>query len=150
MTKHDLSIEERFWAKVYKTDKCWVWTGAHSDGYSMFKVDGHPVKVHKYAWILYNGALPEGLYVLHSCDVKDCVHPKHLHTGTQSDNMKECVQRRRLNNAGEHNPRAILTWKIVDIIRREYKDGMGGVLARRYKTTRTTIWDIVHNKQWVH
>jgi hypothetical protein len=35
----DQSVEERFWAKVNKTETCWLWTGAkHEKGYGLLKV----------------------------------------------------------------------------------------------------------------
>ena len=36
------SIQERFWAKVAKTDTCWLWTASRisSSGYGQFHIDG--------------------------------------------------------------------------------------------------------------
>ena len=38
---------------------------------------------------IYHGPITNGLWVLHDCDRKICVHPAHLHLGTHTDNMTE-------------------------------------------------------------
>jgi hypothetical protein len=87
--------EDRFWAKVNKTDGCWLWTAALSrDGYGMFD----RCRAHRVAWSIANGEIPGGLYVLHICDNRRCVRPDHLYTGTARQNSADAVSRRRLKN----------------------------------------------------
>jgi hypothetical protein len=70
--------EARFWAKVNKTDTCWLWTGAiHNGGAGIISVNGKPVSAHYFLM----GKPPEGMVWKHTCNVKHCVNPEHLHPG---------------------------------------------------------------------
>ena len=78
------TIEERFWAKVEKTDICWLWTGTvDSAGYGRC---GQGI-AHRYAYKLVVGPIPEGLSLDHLCRVRNCVRPDHLEPVTQRENV---------------------------------------------------------------
>jgi hypothetical protein len=70
---------ERFWAKVAKTDTCWLWTAATQGGYGVFRVSStKQVKAHRWAYESLVGPIPEGLTLDHLCRVRNCVNPEHL------------------------------------------------------------------------
>jgi len=82
----------RFWAKVDKSGDCWIWTaGRLRQGYGRF--DGQ--LAHRVAFAFERGPVPDGMFVLHSCDNPPCVNPGHLRLGTHVDNMREMRERRR-------------------------------------------------------
>lgn len=86
------SPEERFWAKVQKTETCWLWTGAkETRGYGHFTLGGRTdrriVKAHRYAYELLVGPIPEGLTLDHLCRVRWCVRPDHLEPATNRENQ---------------------------------------------------------------
>jgi len=91
------TVEERFWAKVDKTDSCWVWTGATlRRGYGQIRIPVKKAKqAHRLSWEIHNGPIPDGMLVCHKCDNPPCVNPAHLFLGTQSDNNKDCVRKGR-------------------------------------------------------
>lgn len=90
-TEEVLSIDpEKFWAKVEKTDGCWIWRGATSakSGYGHVRV---PVRksttsAHRAAYVLSGGVLIEGWQVDHLCRVRNCVNPEHLELVTAREN----------------------------------------------------------------
>jgi hypothetical protein len=92
--EYTLGVEERFWAKVNKTETCWLWTGAIKSEYGGFTVRTNvKVYAHRFAWELVNG-IPEGgwyhcrsnrsgVVVDHDhpdfgCGNPLCVNPSHL------------------------------------------------------------------------
>jgi len=90
---------ERLWSRVVKTDECWLWTGTiTTSGYGQLSRGRHAegyVAAHRLAWELTHGPVPTGLWVLHHCDVRNCVRPDHLFLGTTTDNMRDMAQKGR-------------------------------------------------------
>lgn len=83
-----LTIEERLWSRVNKTNTCWLWTGHISgEGYGSIKISGIQVKVHRVAYELEIGPIPNGLSLDHLCRVRLCVNPKHLEPVTHHENV---------------------------------------------------------------
>jgi hypothetical protein len=96
-------IEKRFWPKVRKTETCWLWTGTKNErgyGFTTY-TDGRNAKAHRVAWELTNGPIPEGLWVLHRCDVPSCVRPDHLFLGDAKENTRDMHAKGRARNGNE-------------------------------------------------
>ena len=94
--KQGLSIKERIDENVDKSSGCWVWllcTKAY--GYGHLKVNGKTRRAHRVSWEEFNGTIPKGAYVLHTCDNPSCVNPKHLFLGTQAHNMRDMKSKGR-------------------------------------------------------
>jgi hypothetical protein len=91
-----LTDEERFWPKVKKTDGCWLWTALiEKSGYGRFWYKGRMCTASRVVWNIVNGEIPDGLYVLHHCDVRNCVRPDHLFLGTKKDNSVDMLNKGR-------------------------------------------------------
>ena len=94
------TLLERFFLKVKKTRKCWLWQGGiEKNGYGRIKIKGRKVGVHRLSYELHQGPIVDGLFVLHRCDTPPCVNPEHLYLGTQKQNIRDCVSRERQRNA---------------------------------------------------
>jgi len=84
-----MTIEERFWSKVEKTDGCWIWiAGIRTDGYGEF----HPIRTktvmaHRFSYELIKGNIPAGLTLDHLCRNRPCVNPDHLEPVTLTENV---------------------------------------------------------------
>lgn len=153
-----------FWKKVHKSDDCWLWQGAIvRGGYGQFRIGGRAFSSHRFAWSQVFGPIPDGLDVLHHCDVPRCVNPKHLWTGTHTDNMRDMAAKgRRFVAAGElhwkkrhpewilkgdAHPQSLLTDAQIAAIRAARQDGiMPKELALRYGVKRQYIYDVLIGK----
>lgn len=94
-----MTFEERFWKYVLIGPKCWIWTGKPgSGGYGRINrggCNGRNVRAHRASWEIHYGKIPDGMWVLHTCDNPLCVRPDHLFLGTHTDNMHDCIRKNR-------------------------------------------------------
>ena len=137
---------------------CWLWFGAiekHS-GYGIASAGGNRTdRAHRVSWRMFRGEIPPGLYVLHKCDVRNCVNPSHLFLGTQLDNVRDMCQKGRRRNGvtvGEKNNKSKLTTAQVLEIRRlrtELKTPFRK-LAPQFGVDFTTIRRICVGLLWKH
>src|SRR5229473_1294677 len=89
---------------------CWIWTGALNNGYGWIGVNKTQVLAHRAYYELYKGPIPDGLLVLHRCDVRCCINPEHLYVGTYLDNGTDKSNR----NASIHETR-IFTRRLTPV-----------------------------------
>ena len=95
--QHRARLVQRFWKKVKKSSKCWEWTGSKNrGGYGQIMFRPQELRrAHRVAWELSYGPAPKGLWVLHRCDNRSCVRPKHLFVGDRVDNMQDASRKGR-------------------------------------------------------
>lgn len=126
---------------------CHEWTGhVMPNGYGQVRHNG-TAYAHRVAYELHKGDIPQGLYVLHSCDNRKCVNPAHLFLGTFDDNMADMVAKGRQAH-GEKNFHAKLTKDQVIAIRSSV--GTQREIAARYSVSRSLISMIRSERIWRH
>lgn len=145
-------IETRFWAKVDKKgdDECWNWTGALGNGgYGRFNCAGKTRHSHRISLVLFLGRELTDC-VLHSCDNRRCVNPRHLREGTAAENSKEMVERGRSIRGSKH-PQSKLTEDDVRVIKSKLLAGETGVsIAREFNVSSSAIAGINTGRFWKH
>ena len=136
--------------KVSPDTSCWLWQrSCGSEGYGQVWYEAKLHNAHRAAYIAFNGEIPKGLIVRHTCDVRACCNPNHLEVGTYQDNTNDMLLRGR-EAAGEKHSSAKLTWKIVREIRATYEPRRVTLrhLAEMYGVSTGLIGHIIKNRTW--
>lgn len=134
-------LEKRFWAKVNKTKKCWLWTAyCDKDGYGHIKVGSKMQLAHRVSYSIKYGPLKNNTEVRHKCDVKNCVRPSHLIAGTHQENMRDLTER--------HSSFGLVSKNNARKIRDKYQKG--GVtqteLGLKFNVSQQTISKVILNQ----
>ena len=140
-----IPAEDRF-HKKYVVDVetgCWEWSGTTGTfGYGAFSINNGTMKAHRYSYELHYGSIPKGMKVCHTCDNPSCVNPEHLFLGTQSDNMKDMLNKDRSGAAK-------LTIQLVSEILMWLKLGYTVVdIAASYNVSYSAISHIKNGRSW--
>lgn len=141
-------IDVRFWAKVERhgPSDCWPWRGTVAlNGYGLVHSggrDGRYSGAHRLMWTLANGPIPDGLSVLHRCDIRHCVNPNHLFLGTQSDNIRDCTLKFR------HSRRKLRPIDVIEIRRACSQGSTQRSQARRFNVSDGLVNNIIRGHSW--
>lgn len=129
---------------------CIEWTRKyHSFGYGSVKMLGETY-VHRLAYKLFRGVIPDGMLVCHTCDNPKCCNPEHLFLGTHQDNSSDCVRKGRTwDRSASKNPNSTLSEIDVIDVRRKFNEGQKmSSLAREYGVQSPAISKIVKYRTW--
>lgn len=158
------SLEERLWARVDKSaglgphGDCWEWRGyVHPTGYGQISVDnkrGNTTNTNRAAYMVAKGDIPNGLWVLHTCDNRLCCNPDHLWLGTPKENTQDMIAKGRRRKAdtvsrGEDVSLAKLTEDMVRAMRAEPPMTFKA-LGEKYGVTAATANKVILRRTWTH
>ncbi len=132
---------------------CLIWNGiVRRDGdYGRLQIGTKMYSAHRLAYELKHGAIPNGLMVLHRCDVRLCINPDHLFLGSNQENMDD------MKAKGRHAPRtprgsrhghAKLTEEQVLAIRASI--GPQHIIAQQFGVSKPTVGYIRRRQTWKH
>lgn len=123
----DTEVVERFWQKIEtgRASECWPWIAKAKTiwGYGVFNIGKGRgiVGAHRLAWVMANGVdIPQGQFILHSCDNPKCCNPAHLRVGSPKENMDDMHSKGRARfvaHKGVKNGRAKLSEQDIRSIR---------------------------------
>ena len=166
----DEATLKRFWAKVLKTDGCWLWQASkRNKGYGAFVWTDNLGKTiqgraHRFSWELVNGPIPGDLCALHRCDTPVCVNPAHLFVGTKAENNADMTVKGRRRPGGSKTSvdacgyqrgaahhGAKMTADKVRQVRAFHMAGQSySTIARAFDISITTVFKICTGKTWRH
>lgn len=142
---------------------CWEWQSViNQSGYGVLTTNGKLIRVHRLAWEIYNGSIPEGLFVCHKCDNRKCCNPDHLFLGTAKDNSQDALKKGRVGNSEKHKERGLkyniygekhccakLTKQQVLEIRNLKAQGLRAKeISKFFDVKIDTIFDILKGRTW--
>jgi len=147
------SLKVRFENLVFygSPDGCHYWAGSvKNTGYGEFWNGSKMERVHRIAYKLYKGPIPEDKNTIcHSCDNRMCVNPDHLFAGTITDNHEDMVSKNR-HTFGETNGRAKMTEdNVVEILVNPYGLRVSD-FAKKFNVSRTMIRYVQDGVTWKH
>lgn len=133
---------------------CWLWiSGKDKDGYGHFVIEKKiRMRAHRFSWILYQGEITNGLWVLHSCDTPSCVNPSHLWLGTPKENSNDRDRKGRFKSMiGNKARHRVLSEAKVSKIKIDLKKGESqNSIASKYGCAQSTICAINKRLIWSH
>jgi hypothetical protein len=151
---------ERFESKFQKSKGCWEWLGALSPkGYGTIIHNGKEIKAHRASYALYSGDIPNGLWVLHTCDNRKCVNPDHLYLGTIKENVRDAVIRNRFSKGDDHvfrkpisegGKRPVTKLNDSQVFEILTSTKQSKLLAEELRVSPSTICDIKKRRTWTH
>lgn len=128
---------------------CWLWKGCtYNCGYGSFLWRGKMRAASRVSWEIAHGKeVPEGLDILHTCDVRLCVNPAHLWAGTHQENMLD------MHRKGRAPLVSLKPDQVREIRKRLAAEPVKGIqtrLAREYGVNTGTISQIARGRTYRH
>ncbi len=132
---------------------CWECTShtRNTKGYPMVRRNGKLTTISRYVYEDFNGTTLGSLLVRHKCDNPSCINPKHLESGTHSENMRDKVERGRSKfYIGERHHLSVLDEEKVREIKVLLMEGELTLteIGRRYGVSDNSIRNIKLGKSW--
>lgn len=146
------SVKRRILSKTIKTESgCWLYPGTKKNKYGHAGISIHDQNlfVHRVAYEVFIGPIPDSLQVCHTCDVPNCVNPQHLFIGTQQNNVDDMWQKGRAVKPpkliGLCNHKAVLTkGQVKEIQQRVAAGAQQREVAAIFNCSQSTVWRIYH------
>ncbi len=151
----DDSLIKRFWEKVDKSPgqgangDCWEWISQSKDSYQRISYKNQLIYVHRLSFFLHHGKWANPM-TCHTCDNPRCVNPTHLFEGTNLDNVKDMVAKKR-HTLGSKNNWATITEKDVEkILSARMTELSATEIAKNLNLSSSLVEPIIYGENWKH
>jgi len=145
---HDPILERMKKRFIKRENGCWEWIGTKSQcGYGVISVGGIKVFAHRLMYTLFNGIIPDGIFVCHKCDNPSCCRWDHLFLGTVQENSRDMVNKNR-QAKGENIGSAKLTEHDVLNIRQDTRPTKE--IAAEYNIDSAYVCRLKKRCKWRH
>jgi len=128
--------------------ECWNWVGLlNHEGYGrngFGLAQGFSRRAHRASWQVFNGDIPKGLMVCHSCDNPSCINPKHLFLSDNAGNLKDMRDKGR-SPLGEKHWKHKLSDPEIKQIRESKLSGLE--LSQYFKISKSQVSNIRSNRR---
>ena len=144
-----------FWRRVdvRGPDDCWLWevdTQLTQSGYGAAHYATIHTTAHRIAFMLVKGAIPDGLDVLHRCDVRRCCNPAHHFPGTKQDNSDDMIQKgrwsRKTSFRDDGNPNARISSDQLPQFFEDAKSMSQRKIAAKYGISKSQVGNILRGE----
>ena len=145
-------MNDKIFYRSARKGACLIWQGSRGgNGYGTVRRNKAYIYVHRLAWEATYGHIPNGLFVMHKCDVPLCIEPTHLMLGTNADNLRDASAKGRIPN-GERRENSILTESAVKEMRERYAAGGIGLesLGKKYGVCFSVARRVIRRETWGH
>lgn len=134
-----------FEENVEVTSGCWEWRGTrHPRGYGQY--NGH--RAHRIAYERWNGPIPAGQLVRHTCDNRGCVNPCHLTVGTPAQNSRDMKDRNRQARGERHSQVKLREADVAEVRALLDRGVPAREIATRFGIDPSTVSNIKTGKSW--
>lgn len=128
---------------------CWICTSHKCDG------RGYPAgnrlkgrrSIAKVMYEREKGKFPRGKVIMHECDNRMCINPKHLSAGSQTDNLQDMWRKGR-GACGEKHGQSVLTLEEVKKIRSLKGTMSYAKMAKMMGRPMTTVYCAAVGRSW--
>jgi len=142
----------KFEKYVVKSEGCWDWKSSKiKSGYGFMVAGKQKLLAHRFNWMMHNGPIPDGLFVLHSCDNPPCTKISHLFIGNHKDNALDCKRKGRGRGYFLQGirSRATITIEIVQKIKNDLIEKIPcQVISKKYHVSKSIISKIKRGVTW--
>lgn len=148
------STVQRFYDKlVIQPDGCIYYTGCdNGKGYGVFalNIEGRRKNcyAHRLSYELEYGPIPEGMMVCHTCDVRQCVNPKHLFLGTCKDNLADMARKGRSTHGVKNAMSKLSEEDVLEIVRLVQSGVRQCDVAEEFNLSRANVCNIMKGRLW--